>query len=253
MANNVDTIVAYLKAQGLSDAGIAGVLGNWEVESGFRPDANNTAENAIGFAQWEGGRRTALDNYAKAHGGSETDVNMQLGYAMQELQGMPDLLAILKNPNIDPGTAAADFDAEFERSAGTSRGARVSDAVNLLASHLQYSGAPSNTAGVVPGNQAGNASQTPGSAQNVDWNWGTAEKLVDPFGLWQKAAGAATSIPDAIKLVGAPLQQVATLFDKITWIFTPSHFIKFQMYVTGALGILVGLFLLVYGAGKERT
>lgn len=124
----LDTITAYLSSLGLSRAGIAGVEGNLQVESGFNPGASNPREGAIGLAQWEGGRRTALQAYARAHGTSETDLSAQLGYLGQELQGpFAGVLAQLRTAT-DPGQAAALFDSGFERSSGDARSTRMANA-----------------------------------------------------------------------------------------------------------------------------
>jgi hypothetical protein len=65
-------------------------------------------------------------------------------------------------------------------------------------------------------------------------------------------SNAASSIPNAIKAVAAPLTIMSDFFHKLLWIFTPSHFIKLLLYLNGFGLVLVGLFLAVYGAGKDR-
>lgn len=137
MGSNADTIAAFLEAHGLTVAQTAGVLGNLQQESGFNPAQPNPKEGAIGIAQWEGGRRTALDAYAKATGGSETNLGTQLGYLWSELTGpYRGVLANLKTTK-DPATAAAYWDVGpggvnsgtgFENSSGSSTGQRVNNA-----------------------------------------------------------------------------------------------------------------------------
>lgn len=132
MANMEAAIASFLAGKGMPQAGIAAVLGNFKVESGDSPTAYNANEGAIGFGQWEGGRRTALQAYAKAHGSTETDPNMQLGYFWQELQGgYSSVLSTLMSAT-DPGAAAAAFDAHYEVSSGSSRAQRVSNAVSYM-------------------------------------------------------------------------------------------------------------------------
>lgn len=118
----------FLTSKGLSRAGVAGVLGNLQVESGFNPAALNANEGAIGIAQWELGRRTTLQNYARLRGTSETDLTTQLNFLWLELTTTRSgALATLRSAT-DPATASAAFDTQFEGSAGTTVGARAAAA-----------------------------------------------------------------------------------------------------------------------------
>lgn len=119
------TIWEYLKAQGLTDAGAAGLMGNLYAESGLRPNnlqnsyegklgmadaeytemvdrgtyANFSNDRAgYGLAQWTyPSRKAALLAYAKATGKSIGDLKMQLGFLMQELStGYKTVLNILR-------------------------------------------------------------------------------------------------------------------------------------------------------------
>jgi len=92
-----DIIVAFLQAKGLHTNAIRGILGNLQVESGYNPNALNAGEGAIGIAQWEGSRRTALQNYAAATGGKETSITTQLGFLWKELNGTPGLFGQLQS------------------------------------------------------------------------------------------------------------------------------------------------------------
>ena len=119
------TIWEYLKAQGLTDAGTAGLMGNLYAESGLRPNnLQNSYEGKLGMAdaeytemvdrgtyanfgndragyglaQWTyPSRKAALLAYAKATGKSIGDLEMQLGFLMQELSaGYKTVLNILR-------------------------------------------------------------------------------------------------------------------------------------------------------------
>lgn len=119
------TIWEYLKAQGLTDAGVAGLMGNLYAESGLRPNnLQNSYEGKLGMAdaeytemvdrgtyanfgndragyglaQWTyPSRKAALLAYAKAAGKSIGDLEMQLGFLMQELSaGYKTVLNILR-------------------------------------------------------------------------------------------------------------------------------------------------------------
>lgn len=120
--DNFSKISKFYLGSGVTVAGTAGILGNYKVESGLSPTAYNAGEGAIGLAQWELGRRTALQSYAAAHHGKETDLAVQLGFSVQE--GIP---AGVRSAT-DPAAAAIIWDEQFERSAGTSRDARISAA-----------------------------------------------------------------------------------------------------------------------------
>ena len=119
------TIWEYLKAQGLTDAGTAGLMGNLYAESGLRPNnLQNSYEGKLGMAdaeytemvdrgtyanfgndragyglaQWTyPSRKAALLAYAKAARKSIGDLEMQLGFLMQELStGYKTVLNVLR-------------------------------------------------------------------------------------------------------------------------------------------------------------
>lgn len=138
----------YLKAQGMSDAGTAGVMGNMYAESGLRPNnLQNSYEGHLGMAdaeytemvdrgtytnfagdkagyglcQWTySTRKAALLSYAKNLGKSIGDLEMQLGFLMQELTtGYKSLLALLKTTATVQEASDA-FLLQFERPADQS-------------------------------------------------------------------------------------------------------------------------------------
>jgi hypothetical protein len=124
-------ITAFLVGKGLTPAQVAGVEGNFYVESKFDPTALNQKEGAIGFAQWEGDRRTALQRFAASQGRTETDTQTQLDYLWSELTGPESAaLAALKTAKT-PEAAASVFDQKFERSSGGARQARMDAAHDI--------------------------------------------------------------------------------------------------------------------------
>lgn len=144
----LDEIMSYLEGTlHLTPAQAAGVAGNLTVESKLNPAASNPREGAIGIAQWEGGRRTALDRYAAATGGSETDLTTQLNYLWTELQGSESAAYQKLVATNDPGTAAAVFDQYYERSSGAARATRVADAQAIAAGRPVTTGATSSSSG----------------------------------------------------------------------------------------------------------
>ena len=151
--NTEEKIWSFLKARGLTDAGAAGLMGNLYAESGLRPnnlqnsyegklgmtDAAYTervdsgsyttlvrASAGYGLCQWTyWNRKKALLAYAKKAGKSIGDLEMQLGFLMQELaSGYKAVLATLKAA----ASVQAASDAvllQFERPADQSEAAKV--------------------------------------------------------------------------------------------------------------------------------
>ena len=113
--NNEEKIWSYLKAQGMTDCGAAGLMGNLYAESGLIPtNLQNSYEKKLGYtdatyteavdsgaysnfvkdsagyglAQWTyWSRKQGLLDYANAAGKSIGDLETQLGYLMKELSG----------------------------------------------------------------------------------------------------------------------------------------------------------------------
>ena len=151
--SNEEKIWNYLKAQGLSSAGAAGLMGNLYAESGLIPtNLQNTYEKKLGYsdaaytaavdsgaytnfirdsagyglAQWTyWSRKQALQQYAKSCKKSIGDLEMQLGFLMKELAGsFKAVLATLKTAS----SVRAASDAvliQFERPADQSEAAKV--------------------------------------------------------------------------------------------------------------------------------
>ena len=127
----------YLKAQGMSDAGTAGVMGNMYAESGLRPNnLQNSYEGHLGMADAEYTEvvdRGTYTNFAGDKAGyglcqwtystrkaALGDLEMQLGFLMQELTtGYKSLLALLKTTATVQEASDA-FLLQFERPADQS-------------------------------------------------------------------------------------------------------------------------------------
>jgi hypothetical protein len=118
-------IAVALRGAGANNYAVAGALGNIQVESGFSATVVNAREGAIGLVQWEGNRRTNLQNFARSHGdgGKETDPAIQIAFMLSEHPPIGEM-----NASGSAAAAAAIWDSQYEGSAGTSRGARVSAA-----------------------------------------------------------------------------------------------------------------------------
>ena len=116
----------YLKSQGLTDCGVAGLMGNLYAESGLNPrNLQNSYEKSLGYdddsytlavdngtytnfvndsagyglAQWTyWSRKQALLAYCKASGASIGSLDTQLGFLMKELsEGYQSVLRVLKS------------------------------------------------------------------------------------------------------------------------------------------------------------
>ena len=146
--DNAQKIWDKLISAGLTPAGAAGLMGNLYAESGLNPrNLQNSFEKKLGFtdetytaavdngtytnfvhdgagyglAQWTNHKRKAgLLAYAKARGRSVGDLDMQVGYLLQELQSMfPGVLRLLRTT--DSFWDASDIVLlEFERPANKS-------------------------------------------------------------------------------------------------------------------------------------
>jgi hypothetical protein len=130
-ASNRTMIIQGLRSINANNWTIAAFLGNFRIESGLDPTSNNKAEGAIGFANWEGGRRIALQNYARAHNTVETDPRAQVGYLLQELTTEPRFMSAFAQAQAsgNPTDAAGIVDQYFEGSSGADRGKRILAAV----------------------------------------------------------------------------------------------------------------------------
>lgn len=152
VANVAKTIWDFLKGKGLTECGIAGLMGNLKAESGLKPtnvqnsyevklgmnDETYTAavdngsytnfeKDAAGYglAQWTyHTRKAGLLKAAKAAGKSVGDLNVQLNYLWTELQGYKKVLAVLQTAT----TVRAASDAvlvDFEKPANQTEAVKV--------------------------------------------------------------------------------------------------------------------------------
>ncbi|MGO1851820.1 MAG: phage tail tip lysozyme [Microbacteriaceae bacterium] len=142
---NAEIVYSVLSSWGMSDNGIAGILGNWSVESGIDPTAvfgiyseqyeigplkqkawDNNFEGlyagiqhgGIGLGQWIDGRNQNLLSYADAHGVDWYTVETQLAF-MAEAEGSDsEIFTGMITATYDTPTEAAQyFHDAWERSA----------------------------------------------------------------------------------------------------------------------------------------
>lgn len=100
----------YLKSQGLSDAAVAGIMGNLQQESSMNPKAAGG-----GLAQWIGSRGSALRNYAASRGLSANSLEAQLGFLWQELSSGSQGITPAQLNQMSVSQAAQAFSNKFER------------------------------------------------------------------------------------------------------------------------------------------
>jgi len=77
----------YYRSVGFTEEQTAGLVGNIAVETGNRFDTKATNGSHWGIHQWGGGRIVALKQFATSKGKDWTDLEVQLGFAVTELNG----------------------------------------------------------------------------------------------------------------------------------------------------------------------
>ena len=186
------SILNYLEtADGLTADQAAGVAGNFQVESGLNSAAENKAEGAIGYAQWEKGRRALLKAFAAARGTSEADPKTQLEFLTSEFHGSESSAyqQLLAAP--DAASAAAAFDQYYERSSGSSRDKRIA-AAQAIAAGKDPSGGATSAGGSASSSSGGSIASSIGGP----FGWGSAV-----FSIGMKVLGAAAAA--GLVIVGA--------------------------------------------------
>lgn len=135
-----DIVWNFFKSKGLSDTAVAGIMGNLQQESNFSTTAMGPQTKygrAYGIAQWLGGRQTNLKKYAASLGKSYSDLEVQLNFLWQELNGAENktLKYLQSNSGSSASTLAAGFERLFERSGGSAVGKRQSNANNIYSKY----------------------------------------------------------------------------------------------------------------------
>lgn len=143
MEDHAKKVYSVLSYAGMNDQNIAGVLGNFQTESGIDPtsiqnifdepykvgpkkEAKLAAggfggnSTGLGLGQWTGPRAQQLLDYAKSKGGDWHDIEIQLAFAMSEDSGasvFQDMIAGTNPGADDPGDAAYHYLSKWERPA----------------------------------------------------------------------------------------------------------------------------------------
>ena len=106
-----------LRQYGVPEHALTAIDWNAQDESSWNPTASGDNGNAFGILQWNGPRKVALMQFAKAVGRDPGDPELQADFFWREANGPEKAAwdATLAAP--DPGSAAATFVRQFERPA----------------------------------------------------------------------------------------------------------------------------------------
>lgn len=175
--SNAEKIFVYLVGKGLTAQQAAGVLGNFQQESGFDPaiiqggaiaDENYTPVDGVGFgiAQWTfTARQGPLMALAQSSGRPVIDLSLQLDFLWQELNTThSSSLASLKAAT-DPERAAYVFHRDFEGSADSEAMVIRVRGGNARVLYEQFKNlAPTTTSPTTPTASSGDCNSTAGGA-----------------------------------------------------------------------------------------
>ena len=190
------------KISGVTEAGIAGYLGNTQHESGFNssviqsnaPYSESQAMNpkvsgyAFGLNQWDNSRRVELINYAKSKNKPWTDAGVQYDFALNHDGTNSDLLKQgLKMTNIDDATEF--LRASWERGGAGTTATRQSYARSWYA---KFSNGSSDTA-------VDTATTGTETTQNVD-------------NTTNNSSGCLTNVAQGMGLSGAPVKEIPSAY-----------------------------------------
>lgn len=119
---NAVLLARRLKQAGYSNANIAGILGNFQLESGFNPRVNEggvvgapAGKGGYGFGQWTGGRQTNLIDFARQRKKDPGDPNLQADFLLHELGGPEKSAADYLRQAQSPEESARRFVTGYER------------------------------------------------------------------------------------------------------------------------------------------
>lgn len=167
----------FLGGNSMSVNQAAGIIGNWSQESNVNPkivqggsglstDMSNSAlmgvsggGKAVGLAQWDGARRTALAKFAEKQGKHWTDINVQLEYLKTELDGYEGSSLVAGGFNDKSKTAkelVLIFEEKFERAGKPNMESRYKGAEEFLSKFDGTGGYTDQTGGSCLNEDGGN-------------------------------------------------------------------------------------------------
>ncbi|MBZ1503535.1 phage tail tip lysozyme [Leuconostoc mesenteroides] len=190
------------KISGVTEAGIAGYLGNTQHESSFNASVvqsnatynETTAMNAsisgyaLGLNQWDNSRRVELLKYAKSQNKKWTDASLQLDFALNHDGTNSDLLKQgLKMTNVDDATEF--LRASWERGGAGTTATRQSYARSWYA---KFSNGSSDTA-------VDTATTGTETTQNTD-------------NTTNNSSGCSTNVAQGMGTSGAPVKEIPSAY-----------------------------------------
>lgn len=236
------TIANFLSGKGLSAAGVAGVLGTFQAESGLNPSITNSI-GAHGLAQWLGSRRTDLQALASRLGVTENDLNAQLQFLWQELQqpAYAGLLHTLQTTN-DPQQAARDFVNIFERPGPGGDPGAPGFALTF------FNGGVPGGAGN-PGLGAGGTTDTGGGGQTTP-NFKSGP--LGPYGALffgspENMQAVKTGIDGLTQSISAAVTDMTTIANMLSNLTHRSFWVRLGAFLLGII-TLIGGFIMLKGA-----
>lgn len=196
--DNATAIRQGLVARGLPEHVADAFVMNFKDESNLNPGINEASplvpgsRGGFGLAQWTGPRRKALEAYASSKGVDPGDMNAQMDFLMQELQGTEAKAAQAILSAQDTGSAAAAIVNQFLRPAEEHRARREARYLGAqqpgqpMPTMPLGPGAAQQADSAVPGGapmpeMAGNAPQPVQMAQNGNNMQAIIEALSSPY------------------------------------------------------------------------
>lgn len=119
---NALVIARRLLSEGYTRGQAAGVLGNFQLESGFNPRINEGGKvgaplgvGGFGVGQWTAGRQKNLINFAKQKGLDPGSIEAQADFLIHELKGPEKRADMSLRGAVSPEEAARRFVVDYER------------------------------------------------------------------------------------------------------------------------------------------
>lgn len=211
---NAALLARRLKEAGYSNANIAGVLGNFQLESGFNPRVNEgglvgapAGKGGYGFGQWTGSRQADLVNFARQRKKDPGDPGLQADFLLHELKGPEKAADEYLRGAVSPEESARRFLTGYER-AGIPKTKQRQEAARQLYGQLGFldQGTPPTTATPSAPVQKGNnlageiLKQVLGAAIQQRRSQSSLPSLLSPLELLQQSTSALPMPTDYLNL-----------------------------------------------------
>lgn len=227
---NAATIAQFFSSKGLSQAGVAGILGTWQAESSLNPGITNSI-GAHGLAQWLGGRRSALQSFAARLGTNENNIDAQLEFAWAELQSpqYAGLLHTLQTTN-DPRAAAQAFVNLYERPGPGGDASAPGNAARF------YSGGIPGGSGTPSPGGAGGGTQDVGSGGGSAWWSGVLGGFGTVVGGNPGYVNNVTGgVGDIASGIAGLANDLVTFMNMVSLLFKPSFWLRVGSFALGLI------------------